>query len=201
MTLVKSTIVITPSVFYFGTPVVLISTTMPDGRTNLTPISSAWALGDRYVLGMVTWNQGTRNALRTGQLVINLPDVSLVDAIERMAPTTGAAPIPSIKRDRYRHERDKWRLADLTPAPSELVLPERVAECPVQLEAEVAGSMPITAEAIALSARVVRAHAHDAVVVPSTSYIDLDRWRPLYYTFRHYYAQGSRVGVNFKAEQ
>lgn len=197
----SSSIVITPSVLYFGTPVVLISTSMPDGATNLTPISSAWALGDRYVLGMGTANQGTQNLVRTGQLVINLPDASLVGAIERIAPTTGAPIVPEGRRDGYRHEPDKWQLAGLTPTPSDLVAPARVAECPVQLEAEVMSTAPVAAGAVAVTTRVVRIHAHEAVVVPGSSHIDLEQWRPLYYTFRHYFAQGDRVGVNFRADQ
>jgi len=34
-------------VLYFGTPVALITTVNPDGSSNISPISSAWALGDR----------------------------------------------------------------------------------------------------------------------------------------------------------
>ena len=33
-------------VLYFGTPVALITTVNPDGSSNISPISSAWALGD-----------------------------------------------------------------------------------------------------------------------------------------------------------
>ena len=67
-------------VLYFGTPVALLSTTMPDGSTNLTPMSSAWALGDCYVLGLGFGGQGVANLMRTGEVVVNLPDV---DAAER----------------------------------------------------------------------------------------------------------------------
>lgn len=192
---------ITPSVYYFGTPVVLLTTLMPDGRTNITPMSSAWALGSTYVLGLGTHGQGARNVLRTGELVINLPDASLADRVERIAPTTAAWPVPEVKRDLYRHEQDKWRLAGLTPTPSDEVAPHRVAECPVQLEARVTDVVPFDEDAVAVHARVVHAHAHEDLVLAGTSYIDLDRWRPMYYTFRHYFAQGERLAVSFKAEQ
>lgn len=196
------TTIITPSVHYFGTPVLLLSTTNPDGSTNLSPISSAWALGQTYVLGMGFAGQGTRNALRTGQLVINLPDARLTPAIERIAPTTGAEEVPEHKRDRYRHEPDKWSLAGLTPVTSDLVEPARVDECPVQHEAQVVSTAPhADGTAVVVQARVLRTHAHVGVVQQGTSYLDLDRWQPLYYTFRHYYAQGARTGRSFKAEQ
>jgi flavin reductase (DIM6/NTAB) family NADH-FMN oxidoreductase RutF len=36
---------IEPSILYFGTPVVLISTRNEDGTTNVAPMSSAWFSG------------------------------------------------------------------------------------------------------------------------------------------------------------
>lgn len=38
-------VTITPSILYFGTPVVLLSTENEDCSLNLAPMSSAWALG------------------------------------------------------------------------------------------------------------------------------------------------------------
>ena len=43
------TIEINPPVLYFGTPVIILSTLNEDGSTNLSPLSSAWALGDREI--------------------------------------------------------------------------------------------------------------------------------------------------------
>jgi flavin reductase (DIM6/NTAB) family NADH-FMN oxidoreductase RutF len=44
---------IEPKILYFGTPVALISSLNEDGRTNLEPISSFWALGWNFVLGLL----------------------------------------------------------------------------------------------------------------------------------------------------
>ena len=195
------TVTLAPSVYYFGTPVVLLSTLMADDSTNLTPISSAWALGSTYVLGLGSANQGTENLLRTREVVINLPDASLVEGIERIAPTTGAAAVPAAKQDRYRHEPDKWRLGRFTAIGSHVVSPDRVAQCPVQIEARVTAVVPLPDDAVAVHAEAVLTHAHRELVRPGGRHIDLDRWRPLYYTFRHYFAQGDRVAVSFKAEQ
>ena len=41
-----------PAILYFGTPVVLISTTNEDGAPNLAPMSSAFWLGWRCMLGL-----------------------------------------------------------------------------------------------------------------------------------------------------
>ena len=46
-------------VHYYGTPVVLVSSTNPDGTTNLAPMSSAWWLGQNAMLGL-----GPRRARR-----------------------------------------------------------------------------------------------------------------------------------------
>lgn len=196
-----TTVSLTPSVFYFGTPVVLLTTLMPDGRSNITPISSAWALGSTYVVGLAADNQGTANLERTRDAVINLPDATLAADIERIAPTTGTEEVPAHKAARYRHEPDKWALGGFTPLPSTLVRPARISQCPVQIETEVTDIVKVQPGAVAVHLRVLETHVHERLVLPGTQHIDLDRWRPVYYTFRHYFAQGERVGVSFKAEQ
>jgi flavin reductase (DIM6/NTAB) family NADH-FMN oxidoreductase RutF len=52
--------VIEPSVLYVGTPVALITSLNPDGSPNISPMSSAWALGDRVVLGLATGGRGAK---------------------------------------------------------------------------------------------------------------------------------------------
>jgi flavin reductase (DIM6/NTAB) family NADH-FMN oxidoreductase RutF len=62
-----------PSILYFGTPVVLISTTNADGSYNLAPMSSAFWLGWRCIIGLAAASKTTENLKRTGQCVLNLP--------------------------------------------------------------------------------------------------------------------------------
>src|SRR5262249_16789959 len=45
-------VVTDPAILYFGTPVVLISTLNEDGSANLAPMSSAWWLRGRCMLGL-----------------------------------------------------------------------------------------------------------------------------------------------------
>ncbi|MCO1338621.1 hypothetical protein BJH93_06915 [Kocuria polaris] len=200
----NSTLAIEPSVFYFGTPVALLTTAKPGDETaNITPISSAWVLDDTYVLGLSNLGQAVGNLRENGELVINLPDAGLWESIERIAETTGTAEVPSLKREKYRYEPDKWTLGGFTPRPSGIVLPPRIAECPVQMEARVTNMTPLDEEgnATIVHAKVLRTHVHQKLAVPGTSHVDLDVWKPMYYTFRHYFSQGERVGVNFRAEQ
>lgn len=126
---------IEPAILYFGTPVVLISTRNDDESANLAPMSSAFWLGWRAVLGLGSRSKTAQNLLRTGEGVLNLPSDSLASAVDRLALTTGSDPVPGRKRDRgYLFEPDKFGRAGLTPVPAETVSPPRVAECPVTLE-------------------------------------------------------------------
>jgi flavin reductase (DIM6/NTAB) family NADH-FMN oxidoreductase RutF len=192
-----------PSILYFGTPVVLLTTLNPDGTANLAPMSSAWALGYTVVLGLGRSGQTLANLARTGECVINLPSAELWSSVERLAPLTGMYPVPEAKAEQFSYEPRKFEAAGLTAQASEVVTPPRVAECPLQLEAEVVGITPIGADATAASveARVVAVHAMPALVIEGTQRIDAERWSPLLYVFRHYFGTGGELGKSFRAER
>ena len=101
-----------PNILYFGTPVVLVSTLNEDGTANLAPISSAFWLGWRGVIGIAASSQTTRNLLRTGECVLNLPSSAQAHAVDRIARTTGTCPVPDGKRAKgYVYEPDKFGTA------------------------------------------------------------------------------------------
>lgn len=193
---------IDPAILYFGTPVVLVSTRNPDGSANLAPISSAWWLGRSCLLGFGARSHTPANILREGECVINLPSVGEVDAVNRLAKTTGSDPVPPHKQAMgYRHERDKFAVAGLTPLPSDLVAPPRVAECPVHLEAVLVARHPIE-EAdpfrrgmlVALEMRIERVHVAEAIRMPGTEHrIDPERWRPLMMSFCEFFGLGEKL--------
>jgi hypothetical protein len=60
---------VTPSILYFGTPVVLLSTENENGTFNLAPMSSAWALGHAIVLGLGAGGQTAHNLRSRHDLV------------------------------------------------------------------------------------------------------------------------------------
>ncbi|MFF7848275.1 flavin reductase family protein [Streptomyces sp. NPDC007910] len=191
---------IEPSVLYFGTPVVLISTENENGSFNLAPMSSAWALGHVLVLGLGPEGQTAHNLLSRPDLVVNLPAPAQWPAVERLAPLTGRTPIPVSKRGTFRFEPDKFAAAGLRPEPSELVRPPRAAECPIQLEARAARVQPDASGAfLIVEAHVLRVHAHPHVVVPGSQHIDPSAWSPLIYNFRHYYGLGAELGHSFRS--
>lgn len=201
----RKTVSIHPPVLYFGTPIVLLTTTNPDGSTNITPMSSAWALGDRVVLGLGSAGQGAANLLKQRECVINVACSGLWEQIERIARFTGRIDVPSHKtRQGYKHAADKFALGGFTPSPAETVMPARIAECPLQIEASLLaehGDWSAIPEApIIFETKVSRVHAHPDVMIPGSDHIDTARWHPLFYVFRHYFAVGADLGTTFKAQ-
>jgi flavin reductase (DIM6/NTAB) family NADH-FMN oxidoreductase RutF len=187
---------IEPSILYLGTPVVLISSTNPDGSANLAPMSSAFWLGWRGILGLDGTSRTTENMRRTGECVLNLPSADQADAVDRLALTTGADPVPEHKQHRgYRHLTGKFARAGLTPVPSDVVSPPRAAECPVAMEAVVEAAHGIGVRgARCFEVRVVRVWVHDVVrAAGSEKHIDPDRWRPLIMSFQRFYELGPEV--------
>jgi flavin reductase (DIM6/NTAB) family NADH-FMN oxidoreductase RutF len=176
-----------PPILYFGTPVVLISTLNPDGTPNLAPMSSAWWLGQRAMLGLANSSQTTANLQRERECVLNLPDVGMVGHVDRIAKTTGTSPVPEtkLKRD-YRHVADKFTCAGLTAIPSDTVAAPRVAECPVQMEATLVHRHHLAGFASAIEVQIDKVHA-DERILAAPDRIDPDAWRPLIMSFQRFY--------------
>lgn len=191
-------------VLYFGTPVVIISSTNPDGSTNLAPMSSAWWLGQDAMLGLATGSQTTDNLLREDECVLNLVPSNMVAAVDRLALLSGSAVLPEYKaRQGYRLEPDKFRASELTPQPSELVAPSRVLECPIQLECHVVARheyVSSAAEAVAFQVAVQRAHIDQELLIPGTSYVNPLRWDPLIMKFCDFFGNGEEVHPSRLAE-
>lgn len=189
-------VTIEPAILYFGTPVVLISTINEDGSDNLAPMSSAFWLGWRCMLGLSALSKTSENIRRTGECVLNLPSVDNVAAVNKLARTTGSNPVPPSKVQRgYRYERHKFEVAGLTSIPSETISALRVSECPVQLEAILCGRHPLGNDEPLLRGRtnvfemrIQRVHADPAIMVAGEpNRIDPSKWRPLIMSFQQFY--------------
>jgi flavin reductase (DIM6/NTAB) family NADH-FMN oxidoreductase RutF len=195
---------IQPSILYFGTPVALVTTRNEDGTTNIGPMSSAWALGSTVVQGWETKAHTLDNLQRERECVVNVPDPSLWEHVERLAPLTGRNPVPEAGRHLFRYEPRKFEAAGLTPTPSETVAPQRILECPLQLEAVVEAVHPPVGpdggRFRIVETRVQRVHAREDIVRPGTNHVDTSRWSPLLYVFRHYFGTGEELGRTFRAE-
>jgi flavin reductase (DIM6/NTAB) family NADH-FMN oxidoreductase RutF len=192
-----------PAILYFGTPVVLISTMNEDGSHNVAPMSSAFWLGWRCVLGLAAVSQTPKNMLRTGECVLNLASVDNVEAVNRLARTTGTDPVPEVKvRRGYRYVREKFELAELTAVPSETIAAPRVQQCPVQMEARVEAVHGLAdddpkqrGQRQLFEVRILRVHVEDSLLLKNDpNRVDPDKWRPLIMSFQQFYGlEGSQV--------
>ncbi len=197
-----------PSILYFGTPVVLISTRNPDGTTNVAPMSSAWWLGWNCMLGLGARSHTAHNLLREKECVLNLPSVAMVAKVNRLARLTGSDPVPPHKLNMgYRHEKDKLGTAGLSAIASDLVSALRISDCPVQLEAVLESTYPFgtrpdkACTAVAFEVRIVRTHIDESILIDGVAnHVDPDKWRPLIMSFCQFYGLGERVWESTLAE-
>jgi flavin reductase (DIM6/NTAB) family NADH-FMN oxidoreductase RutF len=191
-----------PSILYFGTPVVLISTVNENGSYNVAPISSIFWLGWRCIIGISAYSKTTENILRNREGVLNLPSIHQAGHVNALALTTGSDPVPAGKLQKgYRHVSDKFELAHLTPGASETVSAPRVMECPVQMEVVVedvhslaAKDEALKGKILTLELRVQRVHLEESIIMEGhPDRVDPDKWRPLMMSFQEFYGLGAKI--------
>ncbi|WP_417361677.1 flavin reductase family protein [Galbibacter sp.] len=191
-----------PAILYFGTPVVLISSTNEDGTINIAPMSSIFWLGWRCIIGMSRSSKTVENLIREKECVLNLPSVNEVNAVDKLALTTGTKNVPLGKQEKgYNYVPNKFEIAGLTPMDSEVVSPPGILECPVFLEAIVKEIHPIGKDNEKMRGRIVNIELEIVNVRVDTeilkegqsNQIDPDKWKPLIMSFQHFYGLGDQV--------
>lgn len=108
-------------------PIGWISTLSRDGMRNLAPYSFFNAVSSRpniVMFSSMDWKDSVTNARDTGEFVCSLATYDL-----REAMNISSIGVPA--------DQDEFVLSGLTPAPSQLVAPPRVAESPASLECKV----------------------------------------------------------------
>jgi flavin reductase (DIM6/NTAB) family NADH-FMN oxidoreductase RutF len=198
-----------PSILYFGTPVVLISTKNENDTDNLAPMSSIFWLGWRCVIGLAAGSKTTHNLMRTKQCVLNLPSVNQTGAVNLLAKTTGSDPVPPGKLLKgYRYAEDKFAIAGLTKQQSHTVSPPRVQECPVQMEAVVEavhglaeGDIDLRGKIVTFELRIQKVYLErDILMEGNNNQVDPDKWKPLIMSFQQFYTLGDKVHASTLAE-
>jgi flavin reductase (DIM6/NTAB) family NADH-FMN oxidoreductase RutF len=150
-------------------------------------------------------SQTSENLIRTRECVINLPSQEQVSHVDRLAMTTGKDPVPERKLSwGYRYEPDKFGTAGFTPAPSEVVGPPRVLECPVQMEGTVESYRPFgkNVSAYAFEVHIHKLHVDESLIIANGAkpHIDPVRWRPLVMSFCRFFGLGGEVYPSRLAE-
>ncbi|MBR3120230.1 MAG: flavin reductase, partial [Oceanobacillus sp.] len=174
---------IKPNIMYYGTPTLLLNTLNEDGTTNISPMSSSWALDDCIVLGIGLGGKAIENLDRHKECVINLPSPNLWENIEKISSYTGKKDVPSYKKEiGFTYKKDKYVSAELTPLKSKTVLPTRIEECPIQIEAAVKNiRIPEYNSLFAIvETQVLHFHANESII-QNENYINPSKWSPLIY--------------------
>ena len=198
-----------PSILYFGTPVVLISTKNENGSDNLAPMSSIFWLGWRCMIGLAAASKTTQNLIRNREAVLNLPSVNQAGAVNSLAKTTGSNPVPQGKLLKgYRYEEDKFSIAGLTRQKSATVTAARVLECPVQMEVVVEAVHGLadndpqqSGKIVSFELRVHHVHVDDSILMDGfMNRVDPGKWKPLIMSFQQFYTLGEQVHQSTLAE-
>lgn len=175
---------IEPRVQYYGAPALLLSTLNEDGSTNLAPSSSGWWLGQLCMLGLSTRGRTFQNLQREAEIVLNLADIDMAGAVDRLVLRAGFNPVADGSGSPCSGQvSNPFSRAGLTPVQSLLVRPNRVGECRIAIEGRVRALHPIgpsDAHLAAAEVAVLRTVVDDSVLIGSRHpYIDPGRWAPL----------------------
>jgi len=154
-------------------PIGWISTLSKNGVVNLAPYSffNAVSTDPHFVMFSSGGRKDSqRNAEETGEFVCSLATYDLREAMNRTSQHVGP-------------EVDEMALAGLTPAPSKLIAPPRVAESPVAFECRYWRTIDLPGpnggpgtHAIVLG-QVVGVHIDDAVIVGDK--VDVTKVKPI----------------------
>lgn len=189
---------INPQMFYYGFPVILLTTCDNQGNTNITPISSSWCLGNNVVIGLSTQGKAFENLLNVPEAVLNLPDDTMWQQVEAIADVTGSDPIPDFKQGIYHFCDDKFSRGHFTPQQAIHIRPARILECPLQAEMQLVKINEREDYAI-VEFKIVQVHAETDLIFAENK-INPTKWKPLIYNFRHYQGLAEMLGKNFRCE-
>ncbi|SFB05374.1 NADH-FMN oxidoreductase RutF, flavin reductase (DIM6/NTAB) family [Lentibacillus halodurans] len=198
----QSTRAIKPNILYYGTPVILLTTLNADHTVNISPLSSSWGLGQYIILGMSMKGKAVENLQQHPECVINIPEHSLWKNVEKLAAYTAKNPVPKEKEIMgFSYCKNKYDISGLTPEYSTNVKPNRIKECPIQIETEVRHiRIPDYSSLFAIvETEMKQFHAHESII-KGDHHIDPGKWHPLIYNFRHYYSADKELGKTFRAE-
>ena len=153
-------------------PIAWVSSVDAAGVANLAPFSYFMAITDEppTIAFSCSPRAGQRkdtlrNVEAVGEFVVNVVDD---DRAEQMNLSSGD----------YPPETDEFALTRLTPAPSLVVKPPRVAEAPINMECRVARILPV-GKANLILGEIVQWHVRDDVYDAATGRLDMHRLRPV----------------------
>ena len=186
-----------PKSLYWGNTVILLNTIDAAGSTNITPISSSWALSNNIVIGLSLNIKAIENIETCPEVVLNIASANLANKIESIARYTGKQPVPPEKlKSGFSYCEDKFLIGEFTAQPSKTVQPLRIQECALQVECLVENVIKRDKHAI-LELKAIHIHAEESLL-KNGDIIDADLWNPLINNFRSYHGVSESIGKNFR---
>ncbi len=186
-----------PKSLYWGNTVILLNTIDAAGSTNITPISSSWALSNNIVIGLSLNIKAIENIETCPEVVLNIASANLANKIESIASYTGKQPVPPEKlKSGFSYCEDKFLIGEFTAQPSKTVQPLRIQECALQVECLVENVIKRDKHAI-LELKAIHIHAEESLL-KNGDIIDADLWNPLINNFRSYHGVSESIGKNFR---
>ena len=186
-----------PKSLYWGNTVILLNTIDAAGSTNITPISSSWALSNNIVIGLSLNIKAIENIESCPEVVLNIASANLANKMESIARYTGKQPVPPEKlKSGFSYCEDKFLIGEFTAQPSKTVQPLRIQECALQVECLVENVIKRDKHAI-LELKAIHIHAEESLL-KNSDIIDADLWNPLINNFRSYHGVSESIGKNFR---
>ena len=171
-----------PGTMLFPLPVVMITSADADGRPNICtvawtgivcsdpPMLSISLRKERYSHGLIT---------AAGEFVVNMPSVRQVRATDYCGVVSG-------------RDVDKFAQAKLTPAPSSIVKPPLILECPLNLECRTTQVIELGSHDLFL-ANIVAVQVNEDTLAPSGR-LALEKIGLAAFAHGGYYALGKKLG-------
>lgn len=193
-----SHITINPQTLYYGFPVILLTTVDAVGKSNISPISSSWSLGNKLVIGIGSGGKAYDNIKAVPEVVLNIASTDLMQNVEKIAKYTSKYLTDKNRDMGYSFSDDKFSIGAFTKQKSVKVKPYRIRESKLQLEARVEHITVRDWFAI-IELEVILTHADESILNLDNN-IDPLVWNPLIYNFRSYHGLSEQIGTNFRFE-
>ncbi|MGY5955424.1 flavin reductase family protein [Kosakonia sp. BK9b] len=183
--------------FYYGFPVLLVTTQDSNGNNNICAASSSISLGEKLIIGISKGSKTWSNFMAGSNAVINIPDHSLWEKVEQIGRLTGGDTL-SEAQTKWGVEicHDKFSKAGLhTEASVDIAVP-RIAECPIQAECRLVSTSDKGRFMLA-ELDIVNLWVDDELL-GDKGIVDSRKWKPLIFNFREYNTVGETLGFNVK---
>ncbi len=175
-------VAIKPGTHLYPIPAVLVTCGPPEKPNIITLAWVGTVCSDPPMVGISIRPSRYSNGLvkQYGEFAVNLPTADLVRVTDYCGTVSGRSV-------------DKFAATGLTPAPAKAVATVVIAECPVNIECQVAQILSLGAHDLFLG-EVVAVQVDESVLNEQHE-IDLTKARPLVYGSHRYWSLGQLLGT------